>query len=95
MYPLWCSSATSITQRDVMLIIAYIYLRDVTRISHSAHAYKSQPNYNNSHHCTRHNSYIHPSTTPHAIQEILQYHNVLFERRSLLPIPWCMYTVSL
>jgi hypothetical protein len=73
-----------------MLIIAYIYLRNVIRISQSVHAYKNQTTYNNSHHCTRHNnSYSHPFTTAHAIQEVLHYRNVFFERRSLLPVPWC------
>jgi len=72
----------------------YIYLRNVTLITHSVHAYKIQPPYNNSYNCNRHNIYIHPSTTAHAIQEVLHYRNVFFERRSLLPISWCKYILS-
>jgi len=77
-----------------MLIIAYIYLRNVTRISHPVHAYKTQIPPDNHNSCSRHHSFINTRTTPHAIQEVLLYRNVYFERRSLLLIPWCMYTVS-
>jgi hypothetical protein len=56
---------------------------------HSVHAHNKQiaSDKRNSFHC--HHSYIHTATTAHAIQEVLQYYNVINKRRSLLPIPWC------
>jgi len=78
-----------------MLIIAYIYLRNVIRISHPVHAYKTQIVSDNHNSFDRHHNFVHTASTTHAIQELLYYRNVYFERRSLLLIPWCRYTVSL
>jgi hypothetical protein len=61
---------------------------------HSVHAHNKQIASDNYNSFDRYNSYIQPSTTAHAIQEVLHYRNVFVKRRSLLPVPWCKYFIS-